>query len=315
MTEEPKHCFFCDSGQNIVKEKTARFTYRYKCPNCGQYEIEDTAADRYKNNDEIKFKAACIAVERKLKHREQYVILFQEAGDTVTDRPCISMERFIAEFPDTALGILDRALLNLGRMIPHPGDQIKLGPSSRFALFCKEVSQMRHVVSQFENMGYVKSFNMMHNGTFDLVFQPEGWKRIQTLTEVSGIDSNQAFVAMWFDPAKKYVYDKGIEPALKACKLKSIRIDLEEHNENIVDEILAEIKRSRCVVADFTGGRQGVYFEAGFARGLGIPVIWMVHKDHLDDLHFDTRQYNHILYENTEELRKKLENRIRATVL
>ena len=47
------------------------------------------------------------------------------------------------------------------------------------------------------------------------------------------------------------------------------------------------------MVADFTCEkgkvRGGVYYEAGFAQGIGIPVIWTVAKDSLDDVHFDTR--------------------------
>ena len=68
------------------------------------------------------------------------------------------------------------------------------------------------------------------------------------------------------------------------------------------------------MVADFTGNRGGVYYEAGFAGGLGIPVIWIVHEDDLDDVHFDTRQYNHITYSTPEELRDKLKARILATI-
>ena len=52
------------------------------------------------------------------------------------------------------------------------------------------------------------------------------------------------------------------------------------------------------VVADFThgraGARGGVYYEAGLARGLGLPVIWTCREDMFDELHFDTRQYPHI---------------------
>ena len=33
---------------------------------------------------------------------------------------------------------------------------------------------------------------------------------------------------------------------------------------------MAEIRRSRFVVADYTGQVNGVYFEAGFALGLGL---------------------------------------------
>ncbi len=65
-------------------------------------------------------------------------------------------------------------------------------------------------------------------------------------------------------------------------------------------------------VAHFTGNRGGVYFEAGFALGLGIPVIWTCHKDRISDLHFDTRQYNHIDWKDVIDLRERLYNRIMA---
>ena len=68
------------------------------------------------------------------------------------------------------------------------------------------------------------------------------------------------------------------------------------------------------LVADFThgegGARGGVYFEAGFAYGLGIPVIYTCRADMVDKLHFDTRQYAHILWERSEDLRDALRNRI-----
>ena len=73
------------------------------------------------------------------------------------------------------------------------------------------------------------------------------------------------------------------------------------------------------MVADFTqgedGARGGVYFEAGFAQGLGIPVIYSCHKDSIDKLHFDTRQYAHIVWKNSKELRVGLLNRIRARIV
>ena len=67
-------------------------------------------------------------------------------------------------------------------------------------------------------------------------------------------------------------------------------------------------------MADFTGQRGGVYFEAGFAMGLGIPVIWTCRDTDINDLHFDTRQYNHIPWANPKELRVRLQNRIEATI-
>ncbi len=48
--------------------------------------------------------------------------------------------------------------------------------------------------------------------------------------------------------------------------------------------------------------------------GLGIPVIWTVRQDQIDQAHFDTRQYNHITYSTPDELKTKLYHRIAATI-
>jgi nucleoside 2-deoxyribosyltransferase len=79
---------------------------------------------------------------------------------------------------------------------------------------------------------------------------------------------------------------------------------------------MAHIRRSRFVVADFTGQRGGVYFEAGFALGLGHPVIWTVRSDDLTAVHFDNRQYNFLQWkdDNLDDLCQRLQYRIEATV-
>ncbi|MEQ1931425.1 MAG: hypothetical protein ABL957_12980 [Parvularculaceae bacterium] len=150
---------------------------------------------------------------------------------------------------------------------------------------------------------------------------PEGFGRIEKLDSVR-IKSEQAFVAMWFADEMRAVFDKGIEPALAASGYKALRIDRKDHNNKIDDEIVAEIRRSRFVVADFTygtsGPRGGVYFEAGFAQGLGIPVVFSCRQDLLDEgkIHFDTRQYNHIGWttDRLDEFKDRLSQRISATL-
>ena len=154
---------------------------------------------------------------------------------------------------------------------------------------------------------------------------PEGLKRLEEL-ETKTVNPEQVFVAMWFNESVNEAYEKGIEPAVRDSGYRPLRIDKKEHNNKIDDEIIAEIRRSRFIVCDFTCGliehdgkqtaipRGGVYYEAGFAQGLNIPVIWTCRADHIEHVHFDTRQFNHITWSTPEELREKLRNRIGAVV-
>ncbi len=119
---------------------------------------------------------------------------------------------------------------------------------------------------------------------------------------------------MWFHEVMDAVYTQGLRPAIADAGYDPLRIDQKKHNDKIDDEIVAEIRRSGLLVADFTGDRGGVYYEAGLAVGLGIPVIRTCRKDHLPQLHLDTRQFLHLVWETPEELYTLLFDHIRATV-
>ena len=132
------------------------------------------------------------------------------------------------------------------------------------------------------------------------------------------VDSSLSFVAMWFDDSLTEAYEKGIKPAIEETGYTPLRIDQKEHINKIDDEIIAEIRRSRFLVADFThgsdGARGGVYYEAGFAHGIELPVIFTCREDAVETLHFDTSHYSHIVWTTPEELREKLKNRILAVI-
>ncbi len=126
--------------------------------------------------------------------------------------------------------------------------------------------------------------------------------------------SSIGFCAMWFNPDVLPLWTDVIEPATRDAGYEPLRIDSKQHNGKIDDEIMASIRASRFVVSDFTGNRGGVYYEAGFAHGLGLPVIFMCREG--DELHFDIRQYNCIFWRTDDlaDAREKLKNRILATL-
>lgn len=188
-------------------------------------------------------------------------------------------------------------------------ESINISEVITLAEYCSEEGWIEHRAT--ERSG--SSTNTVH----ELMLRPPGYTR---LAELDGENSGsvQAFVAMWFDDSMRDAYEKGIAPGIRAAGYEPVRIDGKEHNNKIDDEIIAEIRRSRFLVADFTqgetGARGGVYYEAGFAHGINIPVIFTCRQDALKNVHFDTRQYNHIAWETPEELGERLSQRISATI-
>ena len=173
--------------------------------------------------------------------------------------------------------------------------------------FCRDA-----LVGYLNEQGWIKSVNS-HYYTLTL----QGHARLAEL-EAANAESTKGFVAMWFDDSLKEAWEQGIKLGIEDAGYEAVRIDQKEHNNKIDDEIIAEIRRSRFVVADFTqgedGARGGVYYEAGFAHGLGIEVIFTCREDALKNVHFDTRQYNHIVWKTPEELRLDLARRISARI-
>jgi hypothetical protein len=140
----------------------------------------------------------------------------------------------------------------------------------------------------------------------------KGWEAADTGAG-AGVPGT-CFVAMSFAAEMRPAFDDGIRPAVEAdCGLEVLRVDRVEHNEKIDDFIIAGIRRAQFLVADVTLQRPGVYFEAGFAAALGRTVIWCVRHDDVKNIHFDTRQFNHIVWKEPSDLRAKLAARIRAT--
>ena len=112
-------------------------------------------------------------------------------------------------------------------------------------------------------------------------------------------------------------YERGIKPAIEAAGYEPRLIKEKDYLGGVVDEIMAEIRESRFVVADFTSSpeaeaRGGVYFEAGFAYGLDIPVFLTCRKGCKAGVHFDIGHLNRLEWETPEDLRKQLKNSIEA---
>lgn len=125
--------------------------------------------------------------------------------------------------------------------------------------------------------------------------------------------TKKVFIAMSFAENMKGVR-KNIEKAVKDSGYAPMLIDVKEHNNQIVPEIYKEIEECSFIVADLTGQRGGVYYEAGYAMAKEKPLILSCKKDKKEKPHFDVAQINTIFWQNEEDLYNRLINRIRTTI-
>lgn len=139
--------------------------------------------------------------------------------------------------------------------------------------------------------------------------------------------TNKVFIATAFNwQEDDSVRVEAIEAIKRACKSLGYDADTvtQHHTENITDRIMAEIRRSRFVITELTYHNRGAYYEAGYARGLGLTVFHVVREgftSHVpaDDasgkrIHFDVQQIMYRVWKNPADLEAKLKDWIEATI-
>lgn len=130
---------------------------------------------------------------------------------------------------------------------------------------------------------------------------------------------NQIFVAMMFSEETRSTYEQVYKSVIQSLNYTAMRIDEKQFNGSIIGEITAEITDSVALIADLTGNRGGVYYEAGIARGLQlcnhpIKLILTCKQNFFENerVHFDVSGDNIVLYEDDDDLKQKLEKRLQA---
>lgn len=119
-------------------------------------------------------------------------------------------------------------------------------------------------------------------------------------------DDKLVFVIMSFEAEMEPVFE-GIFAAAKAVGLTAKRVKDVEGDYKITDKIVELIQSARLIVVDLTHERPNVYFELGYARGLGKRVVTIARKD--SKIHFDVKDWKYLEYIDSRVLERDLRMR------
>jgi hypothetical protein len=222
---------------------------------------------------------------------------------------------------------VNNLILFLGASLEEPGSTVDLGPeklrakvgaiSSTGASWSLETCHRLGLIDGMEIRAIGQPFSLAA-----ATLSVSGWKQFEQLQRAA-VNSRLAFMAMQFgDPETDDVYRSCFRPAVSEAGFELRRIDENPQAGLIDDRLRVEIRRSAFLIADLTHANKGAYWEAGYAEGLGRPVIYTCKNSTFRSAdrklapHFDTNHHLTVVWEpdNIEAAAQQLTAVIRATL-
>ncbi|MEZ4814320.1 MAG: hypothetical protein R3A80_03825 [Bdellovibrionota bacterium] len=161
--------------------------------------------------------------------------------------------------------------------------------------------------------------------TYKINITVDGWNSLRILNTEK--NNNKVFIATAFNwPESDETRIEAIAAIKRACLRLGYVADTvsQNHTGNITDKIISEIKSCKFLIAEFTYHNRGVYFESGYARGLGKEVFHVVMDGFTEQapefdkenkrIHFDLAQVIFRKWKRADELENELYDWIKALV-
>lgn len=316
--EKEAKCLLCD--YKVIRKQcldsiNSGFYYHVNCPICGAYNFDGHINACFENKgEEIKKRDIIRGIAKNMFFRND-ILFFDYPTYLLIQEGKFDSVHIIGTFEEKC----DALLLYIKKTVKIPYVVLTLEDSLYPLFFCENEAELISLVISNEAYGYIEKAYNQDKRNYRLT--NEGWKYLRE--HERGIDSQICFVAMKFDdPVIDKMYDEAIHHAIRDSEYLPKRIDIHnaeypDSKTNIDDSIIALIRKSKFMIADFTGARPNVYYEAGYAKGLGLPVIMCCREDRCkEDMHFDTRNKIHIIWTSDKlpQFRERLRNRIEAEI-
>lgn len=291
-------CPVCDTEGAWSETGATPDRMSVRCPICNQYEITGTAISVISSWPSAKRRLLSGKVRR-------YTV---STGGRIQTIGSQLLEQINGPEIGRVLEKQGALISDIAFQSKFPGDVVKLSPFDCVVFDGSPGDELTYHLRSLIERGLLEK----RAAIYEAVITAEGWEHVERLRSPVGADRSEIFVAMSFKKELAKAWEVGIKPGVEAAGFKPKRVDSDPHNDKIDDRIMAGIRSAFAIICDVTTQNAGAYFEAGFAMGIGRPVVWTVRQDDLANLHFDTRQFNHIVWSDECDLADRLRDHLMA---
>lgn len=307
-------CPVCETGLNKMPESDGmRAVVYYSCPQCGDFVLSvvllKILPKMIRENPEgrLKISHAIRSMQKSKKTPEIYSDTIEELLKHPFPSPKEQADLLIRWVAENVAG---------------PGEKVEVKPATHSAILGATTPEGFAFV-----LDYLFSKNLLTGKLKNSLSDPgwghvtpsfEGWDYYESLQRGEST-YRKAFMAMKYDdPELENVVNEIFRSATLEAGFELIRLDERPLAGLIDDHLRVQIQSSDFLIADLTHDNLGAYWEAGYAEGLGKPVIYTCKREKFEEdrTHFDTNHHLTILWEKEklEAAGEKLKATIRATL-
>lgn len=304
-------CKICGSPAKIF-EYAGQEAFNLNCPRCGLFHLSKDALIKFERSDNPE---KIISVSYWIRQHQA------ESGlPIVID---LKIMRTILETPFVSPKPIEQAnnlILWMGNTLKTPDQNTHI-----------DVIDLTSIIGAYNERGviYIAGYLLkegfisndeMRKGIVPKTYRSnltfKGWEKYDELKRTSK-ESRLAFMAMQYDnELLDRIFNEVIIPAVKETGFDVRKLDQEKRAGSIDDKLRVEIRRSKFLIADLSNENRGAYWEAGYAEGLGMQVIYICEKDKFDRLstHFDTNHHLTVKWKDDPDSLKKFAEELKATI-
>lgn len=300
-TDEP--CPICGTTlTHKPKNRSDHDAWHISCDVCGQFYISDEAVQDFVRSLRQTLTPIHAATASYLT-RQKVGMPMWDGKPLLTTVFFEELLRDRFELP-TPPEQADKLLRLIGNNHRSEGQELKELPKDvRAQIGAFSNAEAEVLVIELEKLGLVRrvdSTTMQGPKSRNISLTLRGWEKWRGLGRRGGGSAN-GFIAMQFgDALLDQIVKERIQPDVKhRLGIAIVRVD-DEKRAGLIDNIMRQhIQDAAFVLADLTHGNKGAYWEAGYAEGLGKPVIYLCERDVFDSgkAHFDVNHSQTVMWD------------------
>lgn len=310
---QDRSCPICHTENVLVQSlPTQTSFYIYNCPRCGSFSISFEALQDI-DFDEYPSTRAILSYWIRTHQSNVLLQLTREKIKDILESTSLPKPREQA----------NNLILWMGNTLTKPQQKTSISLTSLTSIIGAYDKMNVFYIAEHLSNDHLIVEEDIKIGSIPKLFKAQltfkGWERYDELQRLTK-DSRLAFMAMEFgNKVLDKIFNKVIKDAVLQTGFEIRKLDEEKKAGLIDDKLRVEIRRSKFLIADLSDDNNGAYWEAGYAEGLGMQVIYICEEEKFKKkkTHFDTNHHLTIKWKDDPDtlisFAEELKDTIRAT--